>query len=341
MSPLRLALGSVRRAFSEPRLLLALWLANLIPSLVALAPFVGPARDAFDRSPLGREAAFLDPEVLRVFQLRLSRGPDPAASLLLAAALMALLAPALAGGTLARLSESGRFAPGRFLEAAGRHYWKNVRLLLWAALAAIPLALPLAAAGGALRKAAERALFQGPLDRWRWALLGAAALAFLAWRAAFDLARALAVSRDERRTRRTAWAALRLLGRRPALLLGYGLVALAGLVAAWGAARVHAAVPVSGLGGVAAAFAVAQLFVLVRVGFSTAGYAFALGASEAVPGAAATATPTATAPPTPASPQAAPPTDFAHERVAACAGREGEGRRTPGPAPRTPGRACG
>ncbi len=312
MNPLRLALASVRRALSEPRLLLALWLANLLPSLVALAPFVGPARDAFDRSPLGREAAFLDPEVMRVFLLRLSRQSPPAASLLLSAALVALLGPALAGGALARLSESGRFTPGRFLEAAARHYWKNVRLLLWAALAAIPLALPLAAAGKALRRAGETALFQGPLDRWRWALLGAAALAFLAWRAAFDLARALAVSRDERRTRRAAWAALRLLARRPALPVGYGLVALAGLVAAWAAAEVHAAVPVSRLGGVAAAYAVAQVFVLVRVGFSTATYAFALDASQAAPGAAAlhsisTSPPTSTPPPTSPPPPTATP----------------------------------
>ncbi len=316
MSPLRLALGSVRRAFSEPRLLLALWVANLVPSLVALAPLVGPARDAFDRSPLGRESPFLDPEVVRVFLLRLGRQPPPAASLLLAAGLVALLAPALAGGTLARLGESGRFALGRFLEAAARHYWKNVRLLLWAVLALIPLAVPLAAAGRKLARAGEAALFQGPLDPWRWALLGAAALAFLAWRATLDVARALAVSRDERRTRLAACAAVRLVARRPALLLGYGLVALAGLAAAWAAAQVHAAVPVAGLAGVAAAFAVAQGFVLVRVGFSAATYAFALGATQAATGAAAsTATPTPTTTATPTGTPTA--TDAAREATAA------------------------
>jgi len=290
VSPLRLALGSVRRAFSEPRLLASLWLANLVPSLVALAPFAALAREAFDRSPLGREARFLDPEVVRVFLLRLGRQPPPAASLLLAGALVALLAPALAGGTLARLGESGRFAPARFLEAAARHYGKNVRLFLWALLGLVPLAAPLAVAGWALSKAGKAALFQDPLDPWRWALLGASALAFLAWRATLDVARALAVSRDERRTRRAAWAAVRLVARRPGLLAGYGLVAMAGLAAAWAAARIHAAVPVAGLGGVAAAFAVAQGFVLVRVGFSTAAYAFALGASQGVPGPAATPT---------------------------------------------------
>ena len=284
MSPLRLALGSVRRAFSEPRLLVALWVANLVPSLVALAPLVGPARDAFDRSPLGREAPFLDPEVARVFLLRLGRQPPPAASLLLAVALVTLLAPALAGGTLARLGESGRFAVGRFLEGAAHHYWKNTRLLLWAVLALVPLALPLAAAGRELARAGETALFQAPLDPWRWALLGAAALAFLAWRATLDVARALAVSRDERRTHKAAWVAVGLIARRPALLLGYGLVAVAGLAAAWAAARVHAAVPVAGLAGVAVAFAVAQGFVLVRAGFSVATYAYALGALETAPG---------------------------------------------------------
>ena len=318
MSPLRLALGSVRRAFSEPRLLVALWVANLVPSLVALAPLVGPARDAFDRSPLGREAPFLDPEVVRVFLLRLGRQPPAAASLLLAAALVALLAPALAGGTLARLGESGRFALGRFLEAAARHYWKNVRLLLWAVLALVPLAVPLAAAGRKLARAGETALFQGPLDPWRWALLGAAALAFLAWRATLDVARALAVSRDERRTRKAAWAAVRLVARRPALLLGYGLVAVAGLAAAWAAARIHATVPVAGLGGVAAAFAVAQVFVLVRAGFSVATYAYALGASRA---AAAAASPTPTSSPTPSAPPPPPPiaptTDAGQQVVAA------------------------
>lgn len=282
MSPFRLALGSLRRALSEPRLLAVLWLANLVPALLALAPLVGPARDAFDRSPLGRDAPFLDPEVVRVFLMRLGPRP-PAVGLWLAAAVVALLGPALAGGTLARLGETGRFAPGRFLEAAGRHYGKNLRLFLWAVLGLAPLAVPLAAAGRALRRARETALFQGPLDLWGWALLAAAGLAFLTWRAAFDLARALAVSRDEGRTRRAAWAALRLLWRRPGLLLGYGLLGLAGLIAAWLAALVHAAVPVAGLGGAAAAWAAAQAFVVVRAAFSVATYAFALGAAREAP----------------------------------------------------------
>ncbi len=310
MNPFRLALHSLRRAFSEPRLLLALWLANLLPSLLALAPFVGPARDAFDRSPLGREAPFLDPEVIRVFLLRLGPRP-PGAGLVLAAAVVALLSPALAGGTLVRLSEAGPFSPGRFLEAAARHYGKNLRVLLWAALGLVPLAAPLGAAARALARARATALFQRPLDRWSWALLAAAGLAFLAWRAAFDLARALAVSRQERRTRRAAWGAVKLLWRRPGLLAGYGLVSASGLAAAWLAARVHAAVPVAGLGGVAAAWAVAQGFVLLRVGFSAAGYAFALGGAALAipsPGATRTSGPTAPPPPAPTASSTAPPT---------------------------------
>jgi hypothetical protein len=283
MTAARRAAVSVLWAFSERRMLLVLWLAGALASLGAVLPFVGPVKAHFDHSILGRADGFLSGEVLADLSRLLGKG-SPASGPAYAALLSLVLSPALAGGTLGRLLRPGLFELRTFAADAAAHYLVNLRLLAWALLGLMPLGGLCALAFRALSAAEGEALYRAPFDKWRWLLGAAAALLLLAWRAAFDLARALAISQGERRTRRVAWAALKTVARRPSVLAGYAAVVGLGLGLAWLLVRVHAEVLVGTPAGALLALLVGQLLLWVRLGFSTAAYAYALeAAAEARP----------------------------------------------------------
>lgn len=258
--------NAIGRAFGERRLLLGLWLANLVLALALVAPLAGPLKQKLDHSLLARDHPFLSGALLGdLTRLGVQHGSVLGGGAALVLVLALLLQLFLAGGVVLQLLGSTPLEPALFARDCVRLFGRNLRLFGWALLGLIPMLALLGAANSLLNKAESRALFVAPFDPWRNALAAVAVVALVAWRASFDRARVFLVMRDLGASRVAAWHGLRSVLFSPLDLLAYLILVGLGWLTLLGVAWLHARVPVRGTAGALIALAVAQLVIAVRM----------------------------------------------------------------------------
>jgi len=117
----------------------------------------------------------------------------------------------LTGGILAMYYRDARLTTSLFFEACGDCFWRFVRLLIYLAIAAIPIALIGVAIGAAYDRIDEQS--PSPMPAVWFGLVGAAVLLFLIMclRLWFDMTQIISIAEDERRMHKALRAAARLL----------------------------------------------------------------------------------------------------------------------------------
>jgi hypothetical protein len=267
-----LALGALRRALGDVKLVALLLAANLAPSLAfALAPSAG-AFGAFGHSLVGRDEPFLGGYVAAELARVAVKGWGGASWLALFALLLLASVPlqiALSGGVAARALEGqAPFSAADFVADCVRLFGRNLRLFGWALLGLIPVAV-VAAGAAALVDQVDDPLGERSLVAYKALRFALIAAAFATWRLAFDAAKVRAVSAEPRAMRRAAWQGLGA-AFRGRLWLGYAGLGLAGALGVLLLMRLHAALPVGSTGGALVALAFAQIVLGVRLVFSVA-----------------------------------------------------------------------
>jgi len=261
--------GGVAAASRKPRVLLILYLMNLIFALLVAGPFYALAKADLGHSLLGRNLQALDFVWLGELVYRYQNvAPAVAAWLMGSVLLYAVLSVFLSGGTIGRLLDTeGRTTAQTFFSDCGRYFWRFLRLFLLAlpcyvlALGAVPAAL--SALLGPLIENARTAWTPFAVSLGRTAL---ALLALSLVHMVFDYARVRIVAEADRSALRALGAALAFLGRR--FFRGWGLYLLIamGFLAGTGIAAALAGVlPDEGLSFAAVSIAGMQLFILFRL----------------------------------------------------------------------------
>jgi hypothetical protein len=269
MSIIACGLKGIRDASARPKMVVVLWLANLLAAVPLYLVFSAAWGGAVGASGLGGSLASKTDmnavvEVLTGSSSSLRNAMIVALGL---AALYELAAIFLAGGileTLIRKPGKGAFASA-FFGGGGRFYGRFFRLsvvslLLWVPAAGLYLVLDLALSAAFHDPNLELLGFY--LDIFR----GAFALAlFFLIKMIVDYARIRIAVRDSRGAAAGLLSAVRFVGRRPGrtlgLYCGLGLLGL-GLLALYGLA--DSSLPKTSPAAVAAGLALAQIFILSR-----------------------------------------------------------------------------
>ena len=262
---LRRVVVALRRSSSERRLLLLLWVVNLLCALPLAVPLWAIAGAQFGGSRAGHDDPFIPGELTFELGHALASHVAPLAGAAALAMVLAILAnQLLAGGVVARLWHRGRPSREGFAADCVRYFWRNLRVWLWMLLALIPAIVVSALTRKLLGKLEANAAEVSSFEKWNVLRMGIVVLLIAAWRAAFDLARTLVVVEDSRVTRRAAWRAVKLVVRRPALVLGYCAVAAVALALLAVLAAIHARLPQVSTVGALIVLVVGQLVILGR-----------------------------------------------------------------------------
>jgi hypothetical protein len=261
--------GGAAAASRRPRVLLILYLVNLVFALLVAGPFYAQAKADLGHSLLGRNLQALDFVWLgELFYRYQNVAPAVAAWLLGSVLLYAVLSVFLSGGTIGRLLDAeGRTTAQSFFSDCGRYFWRFLRLFLLAlpcyilALGAVPAALS-ALLGPIVENArTEWTPFAVSLGRTALALLALSLVHMV-----FDYARVRIVAEADRSALRALGTALAFLGRRFFRSWGLYLLIALGFLAGTGIAAALAGVlPEEGLFFAAVSIAAMQLFILFRL----------------------------------------------------------------------------
>jgi hypothetical protein len=259
----------IRDAASRPRIIAILWLLNAVFASVAYVLFSSLFVSALGRSGLG--AGLMSKPDMNVFFEALTTSGRPLGVMLsgiFALVLLYFLASIFfQGGILGGLLDvSGGAATGRVFFAGGAAYYGRFlrlavySLVLWLPAVAFYLAVDGILSGLTKGSTNEPLMFDLTLVRVALAVF----LIFLI-KMIMDYARIRIAAQDARRVMASLAGSVRFVFRRPVLTLGlYYLLGLTGWTAfaVWRLA--HAALPLTTLGGVWAAFVLAQVFIASR-----------------------------------------------------------------------------
>ena len=217
MAVFKAAGSGIATASRRPRLLLILWVINVLFALLITGPFFALFSSDLGHSLLGRNLQVLDFIWLGDLLFRYQdMAPAALAAVTIPVALYALVYIFLNGGIIGRLLDGeGRTTPQTFFSDCGRYFWRFVRLFLVSLLFyALAFGVVLEALSALLKPVSEKALTEWP-DFWASALHSVAALLFLSLvHMIFDYARILVVSEDDRRVLHALKTALRFVGKR-------------------------------------------------------------------------------------------------------------------------------
>jgi hypothetical protein len=264
------AVGSgIATASRRPRLLLILWVINVLFALLIAGPFFALFRADLGHSLLGRNLQALDFIWLGdlVFKYQ-DMAPAALAAVTTPVIFYALVYVFLNGGIIGRLLDGERrTTPQTFFSDCGRYFWRFVRLFLVSLLFyALAFGVVLQALSALLKPVSERALTEWP-DFWISGLHSVAALLFLSLvHMIFDYARILVVAEDDHRVLHALKTALRFVGKRffrawfLYLLIAAGFVAGTAVYAAAGQA-----IPSEGLAWTALGILWGQVFIAFRL----------------------------------------------------------------------------
>lgn len=275
MNSIRIASAAVRKALSERRLILTLWVLNLGIALVAVLGPRAAIHGHFDHSLVGR-GDWLDAEALTSLSAIFGRTGDAVGIGIFVSIMLAFVTQlVVTGGIIGRLSAFDQMGLGAFFSDSFTYLWRNARIFLWSLLGLIPVGLLSFATGRLLGKAMEGQLHQARFDVPSLLQSAFTLALFVAWRATFDAARVIVFATGDRRTRKALIPAVKLVLGRPMNLVGYALVGVGGLLVLWLLARVYLVLPGT-TGGAWLAILVGQLMVWMRLAFSTATTAYVL-----------------------------------------------------------------
>ncbi len=210
--------NGIRTASRKPRMLVDLWLINVIFALLVAGPFFALFKADLGHSMLGRNLRSFDPISLGDFIYKY-QDVGPAALALVAGGVLIymLLYVFLNGGIIGRLldREEGAAALPLFFADCGRYFWRFARLFL---LSLVFYAVALGAIPGAL-EALLKPVTENARTAWTgfWIsnLRTVVTLLLLSLvHMIFDYARIIVVVREERRVLRALGAALGFIGKR-------------------------------------------------------------------------------------------------------------------------------
>ena len=217
MGVFKAAGSGIATASRRPRLLLILWVFNVLFALLIAGPFFALFSSDLGHSLLGRNLQALDFIWLGDLIFRYQDvAPAALAAVAIPVVLYALVYVFLNGGIIGRLLDGeGRTTLQTFFSDCGRYFWRFVRLFLISLLFyALAFGVVLEAVSALLKPVSEKALTEWP-DFWISALHSVAALLVLSLvHIIFDYARILVVSEDDHRVRHALMTALRFVGSR-------------------------------------------------------------------------------------------------------------------------------
>jgi hypothetical protein len=217
MGVFKAAGSGIATASRRPRVLLILWVFNVLFALLIAGPFFALFSSDLGHSLLGRNLQALDFIWLGDLIFRYQDvAPAALAAVAIPVVLYALVYVFLNGGIIGRLLDGeGRTTLQTFFSDCGRYFWRFVRLFLISLLFyALAFGVVLEAVSALLKPVSEKALTEWP-DFWISALHSVAALlVFSLVHMIFDYARILVVSEDDHRVRHALMTALRFVGRR-------------------------------------------------------------------------------------------------------------------------------
>lgn len=204
-------------AARRPRLLLDLWVINLVYSLFIVAPVFAIFKADLGHSLFGRSVQFLDFIWLGELYYKYENTvPAALVGILVPVLLYVALYVFLNGGIIGRLLDrEGRTTPHSFFGDCGRYFWRFVRLFL---VSLLFYALAFGAILGGL-SALFKPLVENARTEWTvfWisGLRSIIALLLLSLvHMIFDYARILVVAEDDRRVRHALKAALGFIRKR-------------------------------------------------------------------------------------------------------------------------------
>lgn len=269
MGVFKAAGSGIATASRRPRLLLILWVINVLFALIIAGPFFALFSSDLGHSLLGRNLQTLDfiwlGDVIFRYQ---DAAPAALAAVAIPVVLYALVYVFLNGGIIGRLLDGeGRTTPQTFFSDCGRYFWRFVRLFLVSLLFyALAFGVVLEAVSALLKPVSEKALTEWP-DFWISALHSVAALLFLSLvHLIFDYARILVVSEDDRRVGHALMTALRFVGRRFFRACFLYFFIAAGFVAGTAVYALAAqAVPAEGLAWAGLGILWGQVFIAFRL----------------------------------------------------------------------------
>jgi hypothetical protein len=269
MGVFKAAGSGIARASRRPRLLLILWVINVLFALLIAGPFFALFSSDLGHSLLGRNLQALDFIWLGDLIFRYQDvAPAALAAVAIPVVLYALVYVFLNGGIIGRLLDGeGRTTLQSFFSDCGRYFWRFVRLFLVSLLFyALAFGVVLEAVAALLKPISEKALTEWP-DFWISAFHSVAALLFLSLvHMIFDYARIRVVAEDDRQVLRALIAALRFVGRRFFRAWFLYLLVAAGFVAGTAVyALAGQAVPPEGLAWTGLAILWGQAFIVFRL----------------------------------------------------------------------------
>jgi len=253
------ALATLRASFGRAiqwRLWLLFVAGTLLCALVAALPVWNWLASTLDHSVQSGAIAAGEAPSLLIDALMERDAPLPllGESATIAAVLMLLLSPLLAGATVTAARANARLGFGDLLRGAIGEYGPMLRMLLWSI---VPIGLALLVAGvimGASEKSGEHAITASGLETGRTVALWVGAVLFVLAHASLEAGRGwLAADGRQRSALKAWWRGLRLLRKRPLAVLGLYLgTTLGGLLLA---ALILLLRPYIGHGGVGALLA--------------------------------------------------------------------------------------
>ncbi len=269
MAVLKAAGSGMTTASRRPRLLLILWVINVLFALLIAGPFFALFSSDLGHSLLGRNLQTLDFIWLGDLLFRYQDvAPAALAAVAIPVVLYAIVYVFLNGGIIGRLLDGeGRTTPQTFFSDCGRYFWRFVRLFLASLIFyALAFGVVLEALSALLKPVSEKALTEWP-DFWISGLHSVAALLFLSLvHMVFDYARILIVAEDDRRVLHALVTALRFVGKRffRAWFL-YLLIAAASVAGTAVYALAGQAIPPEGLAWTGFGILWGQMFIAFRL----------------------------------------------------------------------------
>ena len=260
--------SGLARAWSTKRLLLVLYLANLLVGLSVALPLRKVLLGFGGSSLAGSELVHGVTVDFLAELITANRAAAPAlvGMLVFGSAASWLLSLFLSGGALAILAGDGRYRADEFWGAAAKFFGRFLRLTLWSILLLAVLSLLPLATGWTQRLAFGPDPYQYVSYWGAWIRAGVILIALLFFRICFDYARIHAVLTEERRTRRSLWQGVRFAVRNPIRTVGLAVsIVVLGAVALLAYLPISAALDGSTMSLVVTAIVAQQLYVLWRV----------------------------------------------------------------------------
>jgi len=131
--------------------------------------------------------------------------------MLFSAILFALFMLFATGGVLAAYYEDRLLTPGNFFQACGEHFWRFLRLLIWFAIALIPVGILIRLAGVLYRRIGRQSISPFPAVHVVEVAAVIIVLLMMCLRLWFDMAQVIAVAEGEKNMRRALKSSARLL----------------------------------------------------------------------------------------------------------------------------------